>query len=113
MLALLRGFPSAAGVMWPRWLALNSIDWVTQKQCILRNGTAASDLTQTLSCASADAASACASLGSDYECVTTRDGYLVMVLISSVVSLVWWLALRRSVLRLEAAPRSAWLPSIS
>jgi hypothetical protein len=111
-----------AGNMWPRWFALNSIDWVTRAECALPDegvppsvpddGAAGGRLLQDatsggFSCATTAGKAACAAAGG--VCSTSQDGFLIMVLVSSAVAMGWWVAMRRRVKALEAAPRAAWL----
>ena len=107
------------GNMWPRWFVLRAIDALTEKVCVPPSPAAASsgsnssevdaEALQGLACKSPADKAACSAAGG--VCDTVRDGYLTMVLLSSVVAAVWWLMMRRRIKALEAAPRSAWLPA--
>lgn len=105
------------GNMWPRWFVLRGIDALTHASCQRlpeqawgQNVTAATwdeAVAGGLACKSAGDKAACAALGGG--CSVERDGYIYMVLLTTAVGAVWWLATRRHIKALEAAPRSAWL----
>ena len=105
--------------MWPRWVALNSVEWASRRVCSgpltllegsgLRADAAAVAAAGQLSCSTPESRAACAALGSGFQCTTERDGYLFMVLASSCFAAAWWIVMRGRVAALQAAPRAAWL----
>jgi hypothetical protein len=99
--------------MWPRYLALNSIEWATAKACIplplAAVGLSGShdSIDPAASCADAAAEQACAAAGG--HCVTQRDGYFIMTLVSTGVCVAWYLLMQRRLAQLESSPRESWL----
>ena len=98
------------GSMWPRWFVLNAIQALSQRACLQQPGAAAAwspEAAAALTCASAGDTAACAAVGG--ACTTVADGYPTIVLVSCVVGVIWWLAMRPTLRMLEEAPRGAWI----
>ncbi|KAL8584106.1 hypothetical protein ACOMHN_011721 [Nucella lapillus] len=84
------------GGNWPTTFTLWLVDHLTFKEC---------DVT-SLPCSSKEAAAACKE--AEGKCVTTLDGYYILISVCFVIGFIW-LAWRRNKLRqLDSLPDSAW-----
>ncbi|XP_076451618.1 LOW QUALITY PROTEIN: acetyl-coenzyme A transporter 1-like [Babylonia areolata] len=84
------------GGNWPTTFTLWLVDHLTFKHCD----------TTDLSCNSKETEAACTEAGG--KCVTTQDGYFILIAVCFVIGFVW-LAWRRNRMRqLDSLPQSAW-----
>jgi PAT family acetyl-CoA transporter-like MFS transporter 1 len=84
------------GSMLPAPLVLLGLEALTVRGCVGGVG----------SCASAEGAGECKASGG--ACTTTADGYVPMAVLSTAYCVVWWLLMRGTVARLQAAPATSW-----
>jgi hypothetical protein len=107
------------GSMWPGPLTLKAIDDLTVARCEYAeavahargvppwNATRAEEIAAgALTCKGAAGVAECAAAGG--ACGVQQDGYVIMVVVGTVYSLVWWLLMRRRVQGLQGLPSEAW-----
>jgi MFS transporter, PAT family, solute carrier family 33 (acetyl-CoA transportor), member 1 len=121
------------GTMWPHWPVMQAMGALTSRVCVESSGavplswiallpslypsttppqradpSGSEGVNLLLGQPCPDATSAAACVGAGGHCATLSDGFLALVILSTVGGVAWWLFVLPFISRLQCTPKAAW-----